>query len=81
MAPTIAEGFGFGGRPSSASAASLSAFLKRSGQVPSPSEIPTNIGILVTAGVLFTLLIGLCFLDHRKRARMTDAGKQYMQVA
>jgi len=45
-------------------------------QTPEPSEIPTNIGILTTAGVLFVLILALCFLDHRKRARVTDAGKQ-----
>jgi len=46
-------------------------------QGPAPYEVPTNIGILITAGVMFVLIMGLCYQDHRKRARMTDAGKQY----
>ncbi|KAG9009428.1 hypothetical protein FRB94_012085 [Tulasnella sp. JGI-2019a] len=42
-----------------------------------PSEIATNTGILITAGVLFIVILALCFQDHRKRARITDAGKEY----
>jgi len=45
-------------------------------QTPLANEIPTNIGILTTAGVLLVLILGLCYQDHRKRARVTDAGKE-----
>ncbi|KAG8907695.1 hypothetical protein FRC01_007600 [Tulasnella sp. 417] len=50
------------------------------GQKADPTEIPTNIGIIITVAVVFSLLALLCVLDKRKRARITDSYKGMGQL-
>lgn len=50
------------------------------GQRAEPSEIATNIGIIITVAVVFSVLGVLCLLDKRKRARITDSYKGMGQL-
>ncbi|KAG8956749.1 hypothetical protein FRC04_000227 [Tulasnella sp. 424] len=50
------------------------------GQKADPSEIATNIGLIITVAIVFSVLAVLCVLDKRKRARITDSYKSMGQL-
>ncbi|KAG8933933.1 hypothetical protein FRC00_012673 [Tulasnella sp. 408] len=50
------------------------------GQRADPSEIATNIGIIITVAIVFSALALLCVLDKRKRTRITDSYKSMGQL-
>ncbi|KAG9045810.1 hypothetical protein FS837_005600 [Tulasnella sp. UAMH 9824] len=50
------------------------------GQRADPSEIATNIGLIITVAIVFSALGVLCVLDKRKRTRITDSYKSMGQL-